>query len=242
MNLNSTVAQVRKHSLYLLMASAVVTLIAIYLALLWVPSARFFTAPNAQRIFYFHVPSASICYLAFGILAATSGAFLRTENPSYDRWARAAAEIAFIFGTVTLVTGTLWMRAEWLDSNAEIADHFLWDTRLSITLVMWFILIAYFVLRSGAPSEEGSRLCGILGVFGFFSVPLSFISARVLKSNHPNPIASSEGSIDGAMMGTMFIGLIAFTLLLIYLLLVRTQLFKLTEQLEHALYQQGEEQ
>lgn len=241
MNLNSTVALMRKHSLYLLIASALVTLIAVYLALIWVPSAKFFTAPNAQRIFYFHVPAAWVCYLAFGILALASGAYLRTENPSYDRWARAAAELAFVFGTVTLVTGTIWMRAEWLDSNAEIADHFLWDTRLSITLVMWFILIAYFVLRSSAPAEEGSRLCSILGVFGFFSVPLSFISARVLKSNHPNPIASSEGSISPDMIFTMNIGLVAFTLLLIYLLLVRTQIFKLAEQLDHALYLKGEE-
>lgn len=235
------VALGRQNSRFILLGAMLIILLTVYLALLWAPTARFFTAPNAQRIFYLHVPGAWVCYLAFGVLTIASAAYLKTQNPSFDRWALAAGELTLIFATVTLISGTLWMRAEWLDSNDQIVDRFLWDTRLSITLVMWFILASYFVLRNSAPADDGARLCAILGIFGFVSVPLSFFSARFLKSNHPNPIASREGSISGDMVMTMLLGLLGFTLLFLYFMLVRTEMLKQEQLALRALHQEGGE-
>jgi len=224
MRLAELVALARRNSLYILGAAAVATLLAVYLAVIWAPSAANFTAPNAQRIFYFHVPAAWVSYLAFGLLALASVAYLRTENPVYDVWARASAESTLVFSTITLLSGTLWMRAEWIDSNQEIIDRFLWDTRLSVTLVLWFILVGYLVLRGTAPAGEAARLCGVMGIIGFITVPLSFLSSRFLRSNHPNPIASSEGSITGEMVLVMLVGLLAFTLIFCYIMLYRTRM------------------
>ena len=59
----------------LTIASGVMMLAALYMALVWAPDAVNLTAPAeraAQRIFYFHVPAAWIGFLAFIVAAVAS--------------------------------------------------------------------------------------------------------------------------------------------------------------------------
>src|SRR6266571_5914597 len=67
----------------------------LYLIFLYAP--RELVQGDAQRIFYFHVPMAWIAYLAFGIVAVASIAYLRTRSAKWDRLARASAEIGVLF-------------------------------------------------------------------------------------------------------------------------------------------------
>ena len=49
---------------------------ALYFALIETGPAKFFTAPNAQKLFYLHVPSGLITYLAFLMVVGGSMVFL----------------------------------------------------------------------------------------------------------------------------------------------------------------------
>ena len=198
-----------------------------YLALVWLGPARFFTAPNAQRIFYFHVPVALVTYLAFALVFGGSIAYLRNGSPAGDRLAHCAAELGLLFGGLTLITGTLWMRAEW---GGDIASRFLTDLRLATTLVLWLIYAGYLVIRRQS-SGEAQRVAAMVAVLGFVAVPLSFLSVRLLPSEHPQIAGSDEGSLAPAMLRVLLLGILATTLLFIWLLRQRLALAQMHDDL-----------
>src|SRR5678815_1849107 len=66
-----------------------------------------------QRIFYFHVPSASMTFLAAFVCGLASAIYLFRRSPAADRVAVSAAELAVVFGIIVLVTGPLWARKSW---------------------------------------------------------------------------------------------------------------------------------
>src|SRR5262245_57305513 len=67
----------------------------------------------AQKIFYFHVPSAWCAFLSVFVCAGASIVYLAKGWRGADRVAVAAAELVVVFGLCTLVTGPLWARKEW---------------------------------------------------------------------------------------------------------------------------------
>jgi heme exporter protein C len=78
--------------------------------------AAFFTPLEAkqgaaQKIFYIHVPSAWVAFLAFGLVAVASVVFLWLRDPRLDRFAESSAEVGVVFTSVVLITGRLvqWM-------------------------------------------------------------------------------------------------------------------------------------
>src|SRR6185295_10219806 len=63
-----------------------------------------------QKIFYFHFPSAFLFLIAAITCGVHSANYLLRGKASSDHWAVAAAEMAILFGVITLVTGPLWAR------------------------------------------------------------------------------------------------------------------------------------
>ena len=101
-----------------------------------------------QKIFYFHVPCGMALFLAAFVSGIGSAVFLFTRKPWADRLAVAGAELAVVFGLIVLVTGPLWARKAW-------GVWWLWDARLTSTLVMWLIFDAYLLLRRyGGPGSD----------------------------------------------------------------------------------------
>ena len=56
-----------------------------------------------QRIFYIHVPSAWVCFMAFGITFAASIGYLNNRKESWDMVAASSAEIGVVFTTVGII-------------------------------------------------------------------------------------------------------------------------------------------
>ena len=53
-----------------------------------------------------------------------------------------------VFGLIVLVTGPLWARKAW-------GVWWQWDARLTSTLLMWMIFVAYLLVRRfGGPGSE----------------------------------------------------------------------------------------
>ena len=130
-----------------------------------------------QKIFYFHVPSAITAMLSAFVCGIASGRYLWGRQRRADHLAVAAAELVVLFGTIVLVTGPLWARKSW-------GVWWQWDARLTITLVMWLIFVAFLLLRKyGGPGSE--TLASAVALFGMANVPFVYWSVNIWRTVHP---------------------------------------------------------
>jgi heme exporter protein C len=172
----------------------------------------------AQKIFYIHVPAAWVAFLAFALVAIASGGFLWLRDQRLDRFAESSAEVGVVFTTVVLITGPLWAKPIWGTYWAW------WDVRLVSTLFLWFIYIAYIVLRGAVESPElRARYSAVLGILGALLIPFIHLSVYLFATMHPMPIVGkpSSPSLPSEMLLTLFIALFSFTLL--YFAFVRSR-------------------
>lgn len=195
-------------------AALVSILVSLYGALLWAP--REAIMGDVQRIFYFHMPSAWLALgPAFTVVFFCSVLYLLKKDLRYDRIAVSSAEIGVIFTTITLVTGPLWAKPIW-------GAYWTWDPRLTTTLVLWFIYVAYLMLRSAFPEgHKRARLCAVVGIVGWIDVPIVFMSIRWWRTIHPLLITGEGMELDSAMQAVLMFSLFSFSVLYVYLLLVR---------------------
>src|SRR5258705_6876358 len=63
-----------------------------------------------QKIFYFHMPSASMFLLSAVVCGIASARFLFGGSPRHDRPPYHAPELPDLFGAATLVPGPPWRR------------------------------------------------------------------------------------------------------------------------------------
>ena len=198
-----------------ILLSYVAILTALYFAFLYAPTER--TMGDVQRIFYFHVPSAWVSFLAFFVVCIASIAFLRTGKESWDTLAASSAEIGVLFITIVLLTGPMWAKPVW-------NTFWTWDARLTTSFVLWLIYIAYLMLRSYVyDKERGARFAAVFGIIGFLDVPIVYMSIRWWRTLHPAPVmGGKQGSgLAPEMLMTLMICLGAFTILFATLLLLR---------------------
>ena len=195
---------------------------ALYFALIETGPAKFFTAPNAQKLFYLHVPSGLITYLAFLMVVGGSAVFLYNGSEYADQLAKSTTELGIVFGFMSLASGTFWMKAEW---GGDIVSRFLTDMRLATTLAMWLLYIAYFVYRRQPDTLQVKKNAAILGLSGMLMVPLSYLSSRYLRSHHPVIVGTDDqGSLDPSLRFGLYLGLFGFLFIFIFLFKVRMQI------------------
>jgi len=186
--------------------------------------AAFIIAPpememgDVQRIFYFHVSAAWTAFLAFFVVLVASILYLRTRLIKWDILATSAAEIGVVFTTVTLLSGSVWARSAW-------GTWWTWEPRMTTTLMLWLIYVAYLLLREMAedPDRRGV-FAAVFGIAAFADVPIVFMSVRWWRSLHPAVVTEEGFNMDPLMLPALFLSLAAFTTLFAYLLLVRAQL------------------
>ena len=197
-------------------------LIILYIGLIQTGPAKFFTAPNAQKLFYFHVPSGLITYIAFMMVVGGSALYLYNQSDYADRLAKCSAELGLVFGFMSLASGTFWMKAEW---GGDIFSRFLTDMRLATTLAMWLLYIAYVVYRRQPETLSVKKNAAILGLSGMVMVPLSYLSSRFLRSHHPVIVGTADqGSLDPSLRFGLYMGLFGFLFLYIFLFNTRMQI------------------
>jgi heme exporter protein C len=166
-----------------------------------------------QKIFYYHMPSAWMFLTASVVCGVASARFLATGNPRHDRTAWAAAEMAVLFGLLTLVTGPLWARKAW-------GTWWVWDARVTSSLVGWMIAWAYLILRRyGGPGSE--KLAAGLALFGTANVPFIYISVNYWRTIHP--ATSVVPRLPVSMGFPLWYCVTAFTLLFVLLLTLRVR-------------------
>jgi heme exporter protein C len=184
--------------------------------------AIFFTPVEAlqgpvQKIFYLHAPAAWVAFMAFGLVAIVSGLYLWLREDRLDRIAESSAEVGVVFTTVVLTTGPIWGRPVW-------GAYWTWDARLTLTLFLWFIYVAYLVMR-GALTDRAmrARYSAVLGILGALLIPFIHLSVYLFRTLHPRPIIMkpSAPSLPGEMLTTLLLAFASFTLLYVALLRAR---------------------
>lgn len=195
--------------------------IALYMAVWYAPTEK--TMGDAQRIFYFHVPSAWIAFLAFFVVFLASLMYLWQDERRWDALAQSAAEIGVIFATLVLLTGPIWAKKAW-------GTFWVWDARLTTTLVLWMIYIGYLMLRGAAEGERRARFAAVLGIIGFLDVPIIYLSVTWWRTQHPSLVVGEPGGLMPEMTQTLMVALLSFTLLFVFLLIQRLRLEQTRDQ------------
>src|SRR3989338_1489453 len=200
-------------SLVLLAVALLLIVSAWYYAFLAAPTER--TMGTIQRIFYLHLPAAFLSFLAFFVVFVGSVAYLTTRRIGWDWAAASAAEVGVVFCAAVLITGPLWAKPVW-------GIWWTWDARLTTTLILFLIYVAYLMLRLYVTdAERRARLAAVVGILGFVDVPIFSLANRWCRPQHPEPvIAGGEGSgLDPRMWwGVLwaFAGLLTFSGLLVF--------------------------
>ena len=182
----------------------------------------------AQRIFYIHVPSAWVGFLAFFVVFFASIRLLMTGDRRFDDIASASAAVGMVFTTAVLITGPLWARSVW-------GVYWTWDPRLTSFLLLWLIYLSYLVLRGYVPEpERRARYSAVVGIVGFLDVPIVYLSVRWWRAEHPSQLIFTRGGLPASMLVVLLIGVASFTLLYLYLLSVRLRITRLERDREEA--------
>ena len=210
----------------LLLLSGVSMVGVLYLVFLYAPTDR--NLGLSQRIFYFHVSMAWVGFLAFFWVLVGSVGYLWKRSQKMDRLAYSSAEIGVVFTTLMLITGVLWAKPSW-------GVWWTWDPKLTTSLILWLIYVAYLMLRAYSPrGDQGARFAAILGIIGFIDVPIIYLSVVWWRTVHPpvvlGPVA--EGSLEPSMRMVLMACTVAFTLLFAYLLMDRQALRRSEEEFE----------
>lgn len=166
------------------------------------------------KIYFFHMPSAWMFLTAAIVSGVASARFLFLKKPSADGWAMAAAELAVVFGLCTLVTGPLWARKAW-------GVWWVWDARLTSSLMLFMIFGAYMLLRKyGGPGSD--KLGAGMALFGMANVPFIYVSVNYWRTFHPP--TSVVPTLPVEMGIPLWFCVTAFTLLFVVLLRMRARL------------------
>ena len=196
-----------------------------WMVFFWVSTER--TMGIVQRIFYIHVPSAWVAFMAFGVVAICSAMYLWLKDERADVAAQAAAEGGILFTAIVLITGPLWGKIAW-------GTWWSWEPRLTLTLLLFFIYVGYFLVRASTDnSDRGKRFAAVVGIVGALDIPLIHISVKWFRSLHPEPVVMNPDgpTLDGDMLATLFVGLGGFTLLFFSLFLLRYGLERMKQTL-----------
>jgi heme exporter protein C len=179
---------------------ALASLIAIFF---WVPTEK--QLGLSQRIFYWHVPAATVCYVAFIASGLLSAIYLRVRRPAWDHAAHAAVSAGMLFATMVIVTGSIWAHTAW---NTWWTP----DSRLTTFLVLWLVYASYLLLRMFArESEMAPRYGAVLAIVGAAIIPLVVLATRLFHTIHPQVINNPNGGIDDPrMVTTLLLSIAAF--------------------------------
>lgn len=182
--------------------AALMMMRAIWMAFYYAPEER--EMGFVQRIFYFHVPSAWMMMLAAAVMAVASVGYLIKKTDGWDRLADAAVELSIIFGAMVMISGPLWGRKAW-------GAYWVWDVRLTSTLILVLTLVACKIVRSyaGPSSKQISAGLGVLAVLNSLFVYFCVIFWR---TTHPQQVTGG-GKLHPQMRETLFF--CAFTFLVV---------------------------
>ncbi|MEM9745913.1 MAG: cytochrome c biogenesis protein CcsA [Actinomycetota bacterium] len=186
---------------------------------------------ESVRFFYIHAPTIWVAYNSFIVTAFASGAYLFTKKHSlgWDRLAGASAEIGVVFVALTLLTGALWGRLTW-------GVFWRWDARLTTTALLFTAYIGYLAIRRlGGTHHQRARRSAVIGLLSVLLIPLVHWSVVIWRGLHQEATVlgtDADADIDGIMLFSILVGVVAFSLFYVWFVLHRTRVLAMEDLVE----------
>jgi heme exporter protein C len=163
------------------------------------------------RILFFHVPSWWTAGLALILSAGTSVAYLCTGKLRYDAISVSVTEVAVVFLSIGMVTGTIWARIIW-------GIWWTWDARLTSAFVCVLLYGGYLLLRNGIPDPtQRAKISAAFNIFAFADVPIVWFSIRWWRTQHPQPMKLPPEMMSAFLWNWLFLVLLTIIFVLLRL-------------------------
>jgi heme exporter protein C len=121
---------------------------------------------HSARIMYIHVPAAILAQSGYMMMAVAGAVFLIWRMKLADVALQCAAPIGATLTFLALVTGAIWGKPTW-------GTWWVWDARLTSTLILFFLYIGVMALRSAMEGRESvGRATAMLAVVGVINLPI----------------------------------------------------------------------
>ena len=180
---------------------------------------------HLQKIMYVHVPAAWMTFLSFFVVLVFSVRYLWKRRENDDLIAASAAEVGATFNGLTLMLGMIWGRPAW-------GVWWVWDARLTSTLVLFLIFVGYLALRAFTDdAQQKARWSAAVGAIGALNVPIVYMSVKWWRTLHQPP--SSPETLDPAYTMGLRLNAIALLLVMIYFIRRRYEIARLERAVEH---------
>lgn len=186
---------------------------------------------ESVRLMFIHLPTIWVAYLSFIVTAVSSAVYLFSKNHSlgWDRMAGASAELGVVFVGLTLVVGALWGRLTW-------GVFWQWDARLTTTALLFVTYIGYLAVRRlGGSHQQRAKRSAVIGLLAVLLLPLVHWSVRIWRSLHQEATILNtdlDAEIDGTLLTAVGVGMVAFSLLYVWLMLHRTRIMAMEDLID----------
>jgi heme exporter protein C len=142
-----------------------------------------FAPPDYQmgdnyRIIYIHVPTAMGAMGAFVMLGCMAAMYMIWNLKMADMVAKSIVPVGAWLCALCLLTGALWGRPTW-------GTYWIWDARLTSTLILLFLYVGVMALRNAYDSETaGAKAASVLSLVGVVNVVIIYYSVQWWNTLH----------------------------------------------------------
>ena len=185
---------------------------------------------ESVRILYIHVGTVWVAYVAFGLTALSSLAYLwkRTTSLTWDRIAGASAEVGVLFMALTLFAGALWGRLAW-------GKFWVWDARVTTTAFLFITYVGYLAVRGlGGSHQQRARRSAVVALLAVLEIPLVHFSVKLWRGLHQDSSVAdtTKVKLHDLMLFSLFLAVIAFTLLFAWLVIHRQRVLAMQDAID----------
>lgn len=169
---------------------------------------------DVYRILYIHVPSAILGQSIFMFMAFCGFINVIWRAKISGMMLKSAAPIGISFTLLALVTGSIWGKPTW-------GTWWVWDARLTSTLILFFIYAALIGLHSTIEDKtKADRAVSILSIVGLAIIPVIKKSVDWWQTLHqPSTFTiTSSPSMSPDMYQPLLLCLVGFYLFFAFLL------------------------
>lgn len=174
------------------------------------------------RNLYYHVTMWFAMLVIFVISFIYSIRYLGNSRLEDDIVASQAANVGLLFGTLGLVTGSIWAKYTW-------GSYWSNDPKELCAAIAWLIYMAYFVLRNSFTDfDKRAKVSAVYNVFAFvIIIPILFVIPRMTDSLHPgnggNP-GFNTYDLDSDLRRVFYPAIIGWCLLGVWFLNLRVRM------------------
>jgi heme exporter protein C len=183
-----------------------------------------FVQGDSVRIMYVHVPASFIALGCFGFIGLASIFNLIFKIKILPLMAKSLAPVGFLFGLISIVTGSLWGKPTW-------GIWWVWDSRLTSMAILLLFYLAYMAVWKFINNfEKANKISSVIGILGTFNLPVIKYSVDWWSTLHQTSsiTLTSAPKIHYTMLIPliiMFIGMIIYAFI-IFIMKYKSEIIK----------------